>query len=145
MIFWDSSALVPLILKEEMTDKVLRFKKENPRLVLWWASPVEIASAVERAFFEKKISIKIREETHDRLSLLQAEAYQVSPTDLVRQRAIRLIATHHLKAADSLQLASALFVSKENPKGWVFVCLDKKLAIAAQNEGFKVNDFGVLD
>jgi hypothetical protein len=56
----------------------------------------------------------------------------------VRQRAERLASVHALSAADALQLAAALVVSREHPETLEYVTLDKVLARAARLEGFTV-------
>ena len=60
----------------------------------------------------------------------------LAPSDEVRHRAGRLLATHPLRAADALQLAAALVWSEEQPLGEVFVSLDDRLREAARREGF---------
>jgi hypothetical protein len=62
----------------------------------------------------------------------------VSAVDAVKVRARRLLGTHQLKAADSLQLAAALTATHDLPFGHGFVCLDERLADAARGEGFAV-------
>jgi predicted nucleic acid-binding protein len=64
--------------------------------------------------------------------------HQVTIADAVRQRAERLVSVHALSAADALQLAAALVVSREQPETLEFVTLDKVLARAARFEGFRV-------
>ena len=58
--------------------------------------------------------------------------------EAVRQRAERLVGVHALSAADALQLAAALVVSREQPETLEFVTLDRVLARAARLEGFPV-------
>lgn len=72
------------------------------------------------------------------LAALQAAWHEVQPLDSVRQIAQRLLRLHPLRAADSLQLAAALLVCEHRPKGWKFVCLDTRLSLAAEREGFRV-------
>ncbi len=43
-----------------------------------------------------------------------------------------------MRAADALQLASALIWAQETPRGLDFVCLDQNLREAALKEGFSV-------
>jgi hypothetical protein len=45
---------------------------------------------------------------------------------------------HALRTADSLQLAAALIATNHDPATLEIVCLDARLATAAQREGFKV-------
>jgi len=61
----------------------------------------------------------------------------VTSTSL-RRTAERLLRTHPLRAADSLQLASALVAADHDPTTLEVVCLDARLATAARREGFKV-------
>ena len=48
----------------------------------------------------------------------------------------RLLRAHALRAADGLQLAAALVASEHQPGAWQFICLDNRLATAAEREGF---------
>ncbi len=57
---------------------------------------------------------------------------------MLRERALRLLSSHHLRAADSLQLAAALVWAREQPRGRVFISLDSRLGEAARREGFTV-------
>ena len=60
--------------------------------------------------------------------------------DAVLEIARRLLRVHPLRAADSLQLAAAFLASEGKPSTLEFVCLDDRLVIAAQREGFPVRD-----
>jgi hypothetical protein len=60
--------------------------------------------------------------------------------DAVLEMARRLLRVHPLRAADSLQLAAAVLASEGRPSTLEFVCLDDRLGIAAQREGFRVRD-----
>ena len=66
---------------------------------------------------------------------LVEDADTVAPSDDVRRRAGRLVATHPLRAADAFQLAAALIWCEEQPGGEAFVCLDERLREAARREG----------
>ena len=75
-----------------------------------------------------------------RLDVLEGWS-QWSPVTLVeavRRRAERLVALHPVGAADGLQLAAALVAAGDRPETLPFVTLDKRLATAAQLEGFPV-------
>ena len=62
----------------------------------------------------------------------------VTALEPTRARALRLVRTHALRAADALQLAAALVASEERPESLPFVCLDDHLRDAARREGFTV-------
>ncbi len=56
----------------------------------------------------------------------------------VRRTAERLLRAHPLHAADGLQLAAALIAADHNPGSLEILCLDARLARAAEREGFVV-------
>ncbi len=45
MRYWDTSAILPLIVDEAARERVLELYEEDSEIVAWWAAPVEIASA----------------------------------------------------------------------------------------------------
>ena len=47
LAFWDSSALVPLCVRQGITPRAIALYKSY-EAVVWWATPVEIASALAR-------------------------------------------------------------------------------------------------
>jgi predicted nucleic acid-binding protein len=63
---------------------------------------------------------------------------QIRPSQRVRQRALRLLRIHPLRAADALQLAAALVACDDDPTTLAFVCSDQRLSDAATTEGFLV-------
>lgn len=73
-----------------------------------------------------------------RLDFLRRSWQEVGPTDQVREVAEELPQRYGLRAADAFQLAAALVWCKELPKNRVFVCIDKRLATAADDAGFTV-------
>lgn len=48
MSFWDSSALIPLLLQEPRTTRALTLLEEERAATVWWGSPVECLSAIAR-------------------------------------------------------------------------------------------------
>lgn len=130
--------MIPLIYTEESTSEILKIKRKFPDMVIWWGTRLECISAVERNFYEGKFSPELRAEITHRLTVLVNDAVEIQPVAIVCDRAERLIAVHHLKAADALQLAAALLATGERTKTNHFVCLDKRLSFAAANEGFMV-------
>jgi predicted nucleic acid-binding protein len=63
---------------------------------------------------------------------------EIQPGEVLRERALRLLASHNLRAADALQLAAALVWAEERPAGRIFICLDARLREAARLDGFTV-------
>ena len=138
MRYWDSSALVSLVVSEAETGNRRDLLRQDPRVVTWWASRVECASAVHR--LARGGDISSAELTHalEKLRLFSAGWIQVRPTARVRQRALRLLRIHGLRAADALQLAAALTACDDDPSTLALVCSDARLSDAANLEGFVV-------
>lgn len=138
MRFWDSSALVPLVLDEPASDEMRGLMREDGEAVVWMLTSVELLSAVarlERA--SQGLDDLLGGARRDALDRVR-RCHAVTQVDAVRQRAERLVSVHALTSADALQLAAALVVCREQPETLEFVTLDKVLARAARLEGFRV-------
>ncbi len=136
-MFWDSSALVPVLTDEARSSELLERLRVDRDPVIWWASPVECQSALERRRREGGPA-KVLDEARRRLEAMAMGVAVVGATDQVRGRAGRLLAAHPLRAADALQLAAALVWSDDLPQGEGFVCLDERLRAAAASAGFEL-------
>jgi predicted nucleic acid-binding protein len=138
MRFWDSSAIIPLCLTEPHTEKMLRLAMADEDLVVWWATRIECHSAISRRRREGVLSGDAEQHTKSILGALADAWSEVQPGEKVRQRAERLLRVHPLRAADALQLSSALVWASESTSDQEFVCLDANLREAALKEGFTV-------
>jgi uncharacterized protein len=138
MRFWDSSAIVPLVAVEKETGDCRALLAEDSDLVVWLLTPVEVISALTRRLREKSLKPIEFSKAKDQLAALEKAWSEVISIERVRERARRLLETHSLRAADSLQLAAALLTAEENPHGFPFVTLDRRLGSAAEKEGFHV-------
>ena len=136
MRFWDSSAILPLIVEETASDPAARYYAAYPELVVWWGASVECASALAR--LERDGTIETRDLTQalQQLQALQSAWNEVQPLDTARAAAQRLLRLHPLRAVDALQLGAALVATDHRPQAWDFVCLDTRLAAAAKRERF---------
>ena len=139
MKFWDSSAMVPLIVDEEETDYCLKTLSDDQEMLIWCLSKVEVISALCRLVREKSLSEDEFQKAKKRLNDLIERAYEVKVIQKVRDRALRLLEVHPLRAADACQLASALVATQEEPDRLAVVCFDQRLMRAAIKEGFVVN------
>jgi len=137
-MFWDTSALVPVLLPEPRSAAITKALAADREVTLWWGAPVECLSAIYRRHREAPVPAPLLTEALSRLRALVEDADTVSPTDEVRRRAGRLVAAHPLRAADALQLGAALVWCEEQSHGEVFVCLDERLREAARREGFSL-------
>lgn len=138
MRFWDTSALVPLLVPEESSDRLAALVREDPETAVWWITPVECASALARLARGDRLSRENLARGARRLSAAAEGWSEVPPTDPVRDQAHRLLRLHTLRAADALQLAAALVLAEYDPRTLPFVTLDDRLAAAAEREGFPV-------
>jgi predicted nucleic acid-binding protein len=138
--FWDSSALVPLLVEEDLTVAIRELFLGEPGVIAWWGTPVECASAVSRLEREGRLSPQEATGALERLDALAQHWHRIEPVDAVLETARRLLRVHPLRAADSLQLAAAFLASEGRPSTLEFVCLDDRLVTAAQREGFPVRD-----
>ncbi len=138
MRFWDASALVPLVASEKETGHCRALLAKDTDIVVWFLTPVEVVSALTRRLREKSLSSTDFRNAKQQLAILEEGWSEVILAERVSERARRLLETHPLRAADSLQLASALIASEENPQGLPFVTLDGRLGSAAEKEGFNV-------
>lgn len=137
MRFWDTSAVVPLLLEQEATTAVEPLLAEDAGMVVWWGTPVECASAAARLRREERLTVREEERVLEVVAALRAAWVEVLPSEQVRDQAIRLLRVHSLKAADALQLAAALVWAGPVP-GAELVTLDERLTLAARLEGFRV-------
>lgn len=138
MRYWDASALVPLVIAEPATQQMRDLIREDPSAVTWAWSWVEVTSAVERRVREGLIPRPQRREILDRFNQL-AEAFdEVTDIQAVRHKAMALLGRHPLRAADAAQLAAALLIAPSDPSRLTFVCLDARLAEAAEREGLRI-------
>jgi uncharacterized protein len=138
MRFWDSSALLPLLVDEPSGAHMRRLLTVDAQILAWWSSRVEMAAALARREREGSLSTIAADAAYAALQRLAQSWEEVTPSDLIRTTAQRLLRTHALRAADSLQLAAALVASGREPAGLEFVCLDERLGNAARREGFPV-------
>ena len=137
-MFWDSSAVVPLLVFEHQSDALTQRISADTEPVIWWATPVECQAAIQRRIRDGALAEQDLAISNERLRNFLNHADTVTPTDDVRRRAARLLAVHPLRAADALQLAAALLWAEEQPHGEGFVSLDARLRAAAAKEGFDV-------
>ena len=138
MRFWDSSALVSLVLEEPRSRRCRELLRADSAVVVWAFTRVEVVAAVRRRRRERAITDREASEATDRLDRAAARWTEVVELSPVRDRAERLLAVHPLRAADALQLGAALYATRERPRRRAFVTSDDLLAEAAADEGFDV-------
>ncbi len=138
MRYWDSSALTPLLLEEPASPGINRLIAEDSAIVSWWGTSIECFSALWRRRREGFLTEANFEAVRQTFDSVFAEIDLVSPSNELRDRAMRLLSLHPLRTGDALQLAAALRWIQEKSRGAGFVTLDARLRTAALAEGFSV-------
>ncbi len=138
MRFWDSSALVPLVVEEASSHACRELLREDASVAVWALTRTEMISALRRKEREGDMGRPEVRTALDRVALLEASWTEVDALAVVRDRADRLLALHPLRSADALQLGACLVLADERPRGRAFVTLDERLRDAAEAEGFDV-------
>ncbi len=138
MRYWDASALVPLLIRESNSEAARTWLAEDRHMITWVWTHTEITGAIERRTREGELSRVQRRGVLERLDLLARSWDEVAEVLAVRERANALLARHPLRAADAGQLGAALLIREQVPASLDFVCLDRRLAAAAEMERFRV-------
>lgn len=138
MRWWDTSALLCLLLAQSQTEELRGFLSSDRDVVVWWGTKVEGISTLARLHRQNHVSDAEIRRLLGQLETLLSAAHEVQPSEEVRSNACRLLRTHRLRAAEALQLAGALVWAEHRPAGLSFVCLDQRLREAALREGFEV-------
>lgn len=138
MSFWDSSAILPLLVREPASGEIHLLARRLGARVVWWGTLVEFFSALSRLHRAGSFSLAEMQRAASRLLALADSWVEVLPVEAVRSTALRLISVHELRAADAVQLAAAMEWAEQRPAGRAFVCLDARLRNAALREGFRV-------
>lgn len=136
MRFWDTSAIMPLIVRENHSDELHQLLEQDTGMVVWWATRVECVSAISRRAREDTLLPEGEASARGLLNDLSGIWTEAQPTARLRTLAEQALSIHSLRAADALQLAAALIWSGEQPQGRPFVCLDERLRNAATRSGF---------
>ena len=138
MRFWDSSALVPIFLKEAATPEVEGWRAADPAITTWMMTRVEVLAAIARKKRERPDMValwNLAARDVNEVSLRWVEIYDAVAA---RLHAERLVMEHPLRTADALQLGAALVAADGDPQSLELVTLDRRLAEAARREGFPV-------
>lgn len=135
--FWDTGALVPLCVRQGITAGAIALYKVHDAVV-WWATPVEIASALARLMRIKQLNPSDWTKACKLAKRLAHSWSVIQPSDALRAKAAQLVDRHDLRAADSFQLAAALEWCEDAPQERVFLTTDQKLREAALLSGFDV-------
>ena len=138
MRFWDSSALLSLLVLEPSSWKTRDLFRTDPEVAIWWGTSVECVGTLGRIQREGRLARPALLYAWLAFEDLLPMTMEMQPGEDIRSTAKHLLLRHSLRAADALQLAAALFWRDGHPAGASFVCLDRQLRLAAALEGFRV-------
>jgi uncharacterized protein len=133
--FWDTSALVSLCVQESKTTHALSLHKQY-EIVVWWATPVEVASALARLLRMKLLSPRDWAQARITASVFAQAWTVVAPSSEVRAKAQQIVERYDLRAADAFQLAAALEWCGDLPQGRKLLTADTRLSQSAVLCGF---------
>ena len=111
MKFWDSSAVLPLIVEEASSDAMRKLFTKEDHLILWWGTEIECVAALARKEREGRLTSVQISCARRELKEIFYDAIEIHPSQKIKSVAERLLRTHPLHSADSLQLAAALVFS----------------------------------
>lgn len=138
MRYWDSSAIIPLLVAESTSPHMREIHSADPAIATWWGTPIECVSALARLERDGALTPAGLSGSITRIRHAVALWTEVGPSDDVREQAIRLLRVHQLRAADAVQLAAAIVAAEFQPGTLEFVTLDRNQGAAADKEGFRV-------
>lgn len=141
MRFWDSSALVPLLIREPSSPSMRALLHNDANVVASFITAVEVSSAIWRRLHHGKLDAAEHAAAEEQFAALSNHWWEENEPRRIIDLALDLLRRHPLRAGDSIQLASAIDVVKAariKRSSLPFVTLDTDLATAAHEEGFPV-------
>jgi hypothetical protein len=136
--FFDSSAIVPLCVAQPASQEARQAYRGFNRQIVAWATLIEASGAIYRAVRLGGLSELNAGRALDRLAQLEKRWTEIVASDLVRDIALDALRTYDLRAADAVQLASALVWCKQKTRNRSLVCFDQRLAAAGRAAGFDI-------
>jgi predicted nucleic acid-binding protein len=138
MRFWDSSALIPLLIREKSSDAMRTILTSDRHIAASVITPIEIESALWRRRHHGDFDAEQHSTAGETFAELTRSWSEIGDINVVRGIALDLLSRHVLRAADAIQLATAVVAAGSNRVPLAFITLDLDLAIAARAEGFAV-------
>lgn len=139
MIYYlDSSALVKRYVVEAGTNRIAELVESEANIAVSWLALPETLAAVVRRAKGGSISVEdlasIKAQLHRDLQRFMIVEVSGAPVEGVEA----LIDRHALRGADSIHLATALWLKKATKTPVVFVAADHELLTAAHAERLKI-------
>jgi uncharacterized protein len=134
--YFDTSAIIPLIINEPSSDRCSRVWNESSRVVSVRLLYPEARAALAKAERMGRLSGTQRDAAGVELETIIAEVDHIEVTEALARRAGELAQAHGLRGYDALHLAAASAVSGSD---FVLVTGDSDLAKAANSIGIAVS------
>jgi len=83
--FWDTSAIVPLLVKENSMVAMQSFYRDDSALFVWWGTEIECIFAIARVEREGMVSTSTVAKVTNRLKLLSETWHEIQPVEEVRK------------------------------------------------------------
>ena len=141
--YLDTSALVKLYVREPGTEEMIRLASPSSgqTLALLSVARVEFRAAVRRRERLGDIPRDAVDALIARMEKHLQSLYLVQPvTDAVVEEATALLDRYPLRAYDAMQLAGCLALRSRLGERPSFICSDRDLLAAAENEGLTALD-----
>lgn len=135
MRYWDTSALIPLVVEEKRSREMEELFHSDESVATWWGTRIECLSGIRRKEREGHLGAEEANRACAALETLADDWAEVRPVVEVRMTASRLLAVHPLSAGDAVQLAAALRWAGGMSEGAEMISLDTRLRDVASREG----------
>jgi len=135
--FWDTSAIVPLVVRHTRSSEVEAWLSEDSMIAAWTLTPTEMLSAVHRLGRESHAPAAAVRAAERVVADIISRTVLITDVERVKTNAERLLRTHALRAADALQLGAALAWASDRSRQ-ILHTFDARLRHAAEREGFRV-------
>jgi len=136
LIYWDASALVKKYLSETGSETVRQWLAKDTVLVTSQLTYVEIHATFARKKRERDISPSDYQRVCRTFETDWQAITVVQLDDRLLPKIRYLLSRHPLRSADSVHLASALYISEQAQlRPLPFACADDRLLQAARREG----------
>ena len=129
--------MLSLFVAESGTARTERWLAEDPNVIVWTLTRVELLSAMARRRREEPGTIRRLRVARRELLAAWERWSEVTAFERASRHAERLVETHPQRAADALQIGAAM-AATDDPSTLDFVTLDARQAAAAEREGFRV-------
>jgi uncharacterized protein len=134
--YFDTSAIIPLIINEPSTDRCGRVWNDSSRVVSVRLLYPEARAALAKAERMGRLSASQRDAAVVELESIISEVDHIEVTEVLARRAGELAQAHGLRGYDAMHLAAALAVVDNDV---VLITGDSDLAKAANSIGIAVS------